>query len=66
MEKTNHLQGRQVSGGGKIIAFLFPFIGVIMYFVNKYSVTNPSAYLKFALAGFICGTLGTLLSMIMR
>lgn len=29
MEKTNHLQGRQVSGGGKIIAFLFPFIGVI-------------------------------------
>lgn len=38
MEKTNHLQGRQVSGGGKNYS-----ISLSIYRSNKYSVTNPSA-----------------------
>ena len=37
------------------IAFLLPLPGVIMYFIQRKSVNNPSAYLYAALAGFIVG-----------
>lgn len=34
---------------------LMPIVGIILYFVQKKSVTNPSAYLYAALTGFIIG-----------
>ena len=34
---------------------LFPLIGIIMYFVQKKSVANPSAYLYGAGAGVVVG-----------
>ena len=34
---------------------LFPIIGIILYFAQKKSVNNPSAYLYGALAGFVMG-----------
>lgn len=34
---------------------LFPIIGVIIYFVQRKEVKNPSAYLYGALGGFIAG-----------
>lgn len=34
---------------------LFPIVGIILYFVQKKSVNNPSAYLYGALAGFVIG-----------
>ena len=34
---------------------LFPIVGIILYFVQKNSVNNPSAYLYGALAGFGIG-----------
>lgn len=37
------------------LSFLFPLPGVIMYFINRKAVKNPSAYLYAALAGFIIG-----------
>ncbi len=37
------------------IAFQLPLPGVIMYFIQRKSVNNPSAYLYDALAGFIVG-----------
>ena len=33
------------------ISFLIPIVGVIIYFVNKGKVKNPSAYLYAALGG---------------
>lgn len=38
-----------------IVSFLIPIAGVIIYFIEKDKVSNPSAYLKCALAGFIVG-----------
>lgn len=35
----------------------FPIVGIILYFVKKNSVNNPSAYLYGALTGFIIGTI---------
>lgn len=37
---------------------LFPIVGIIMYFVQKKSVSNPSAYLFAALFGIVIGLLG--------
>lgn len=34
---------------------LFPIVGIILYFAQKKSVNNPSAYLYGALAGFVIG-----------
>lgn len=34
---------------------LFPIIGVVIYFVQKNDVKNPSAYLWGALAGMVIG-----------
>lgn len=36
---------------------LFPIVGIILYFAQKKSVNNPSAYLYGALAGFIMGAI---------
>lgn len=38
-------------------SFFFPIVGIIMYFTQKKSVYNPSAYLYAALAGFGLGIL---------
>lgn len=38
-----------------ICSFLFPIVGVIIYFVKKNEVVNPNAYLQAALAGFVIG-----------
>lgn len=38
-------------------SFFFPIVGVIMYFVQKKAVSNPSAYLYAALGGFCLGFL---------
>ncbi len=42
---------------GIICSILFPIVGIVLYFAQKKSVNNPSAYLYGALAGFIIGTL---------
>lgn len=34
---------------------LFPIVGIILYFAQKKSVSNPNAYLYGALAGFVIG-----------
>ena len=34
---------------------LFPLIGIVIYFIQKKEVKNPSAYLWGALAGFVIG-----------
>jgi hypothetical protein len=36
---------------------LFPIVGIILYFAQKKSVNNPSAYLYGALVGFIIGAI---------
>lgn len=36
---------------------LFPIIGVIIYFMQKKEVNNPTAYLYGALVGFILGVI---------
>ena len=41
-----------------ICSFLFPIVGVIIYFVNKDKVSNPSAYLIAAAIGFALGLIG--------
>jgi len=38
-----------------ICSFFFPIVGIIIYFVNKKNVENPSSYLWAALGGFIVG-----------
>lgn len=44
-------------------SFLSPLFGVILYFLNKKTVSNPNAYLYAALASFI---LNVLLAIIMK
>ncbi|MBQ9591655.1 MAG: hypothetical protein IJR32_02295 [Paludibacteraceae bacterium] len=38
-----------------IVSFVIPIAGVIIYFIQKDKVSNPTAYLKCALAGVIVG-----------
>lgn len=38
-----------------IFSFLFPILGIIIYFINRKTVVNSSAYLYAALGGFILG-----------
>lgn len=38
-----------------ILSFIFPLVGIIIYFVQRKSVENPSAYLYAALGGFVLG-----------
>ena len=38
-------------------SFVFPFIGIVLYFYQKDSVSNPSTYLFAAIIGFICGVI---------
>lgn len=52
-EKENAIE--EVGFGGKLVSFLFPIIGVILYFVNKNDRKNPKDYLTWALIGFIIG-----------
>lgn len=41
MEDTKKFSGT----GARICSFLFPFVGVICYFVNKNKVSDPKTYL---------------------
>ena len=36
-------------------SFIFPIVGVILYFVNKDKVADPNTYLYSALIGFALG-----------
>ena len=42
---------------GIIASILFPLIGIIIYFVQREKVENPSAYLWGALGGVVVGFL---------
>jgi len=58
MEEENNINQEQEEKAGFFgiaSSFLFPLLGVIIYFVQKKSVSNPSAYLYAALSGFAIG-----------
>lgn len=38
-----------------ILSFIFPLIGIILFFVKKNEVENAKAYLWAALGGFVVG-----------
>ncbi|MBQ6228453.1 MAG: hypothetical protein IJK08_07830 [Prevotella sp.] len=51
--KTNQEEKNNEAGCiGIGFSVIFPLIGIILYFVQKKSVSNPSAYLIGALIGF--------------
>jgi len=56
-EEINTPQQEEKNAGCIGIGFsvLFPLVGIILYFVQKKSVNNPSAYLYGALTGFVVG-----------
>ena len=56
-EEVNNVQENEKNAGcfGIGCSVLFPIVGIILYFAQKKSVSNPSAYLYGALAGFIIG-----------
>ena len=58
MEGTKNPSGT----GARICSFLFPFVGVICYFVNKDKVSDPKTYLWCALWGFLIGVFLNLIS----
>ena len=64
MEEEFNNQEPQESAGcvGIGFSFLIPLVGIIMYFTQKNSVNNPSAYLYAALGGFGLGILLRLMS----
>lgn len=47
-----------------ICSFLFPIVGVILYFVKKEKVENAKAYLYSALGGFGVGIIIRVIAMI--
>ena len=56
MENENNTPYQEKAGCiGILISFLFPIIGIILYFVKKDSVSNASAYLYAALFMIILG-----------
>ena len=55
-EDVNQVPEKEEAGWlGIIASALFPLIGIIIYFVQRKEVKNPSAYLWGALAGFVIG-----------
>ena len=58
-DEINNPQKEEKNAGCIGIGFsvLFPIVGIILYFVQKKSVNNPSAYLYVALAGVVIGTI---------
>ncbi len=55
-ESNNHQQEEKKAGClGIGFSVLFPFIGIILYFLEKKSVKNPNAYIYAALTGFVIG-----------
>lgn len=42
---------------GVVCSILFPLVGIVLYFTQRKSVDNPSAYLWAALVGFILGVM---------
>lgn len=65
-ENLNNPQQQMDNAGCIGVAFsvLFPLVGLILYVTKKDSVNNPKAYLYASLAGFVIGTIGSLLSTI--
>lgn len=53
----------KVGIGLLIVSFLFPLIGVILYFVKKEKVSNPKDILKWAGVSFALGVIGQILTM---
>ncbi len=57
-ENNTPYQAKEKAGCiGITISFLFPIIGLIIYYVKKDSVSNPKAYLYAALLMIVIGTL---------
>jgi hypothetical protein len=57
-EEFNNQEPEEAAGCVGIgFSFFFPIVGIIMYFTQKKSVYNPSAYLYAALGGFGLGIL---------
>lgn len=52
----------EVSTLEKVISFLLPLIGIILYLCVKDNRNNPNEYLRFACLGFITGVLLTCLT----
>ena len=44
-----------------IVSFLIPIVGLVLYFVKKKEVANPSAYLVAAIIGFVLCILANLM-----
>ena len=61
-EETMSDELEEVGFGGKLISFLIPIVGVILYFVNKNERKNPNDYLVWALVGFIIGLICNLMT----
>ena len=55
-ETVNESEGR-AGVFALIISFIFPLIGVFIYFINKGNVVNPNTYLYAAGLGFVFGLL---------
>jgi tetrahydromethanopterin S-methyltransferase subunit B len=55
MAETNETNDNKAGVLALIISFLFPLVGVIIFFVKRKSVVNSGAYLGAAVAGFIVG-----------
>ena len=60
MEDEKNVQSANENKAGCLgigVSFFAPLLGVIIYFVQKRSVVNADAYLKWALAGFVISML---------
>ena len=51
------MKENQVSTLEKVLSFLFPIIGIILYFINKNNVKDSSEYLKCSGIGFLIGVI---------
>ncbi len=51
------MKENQVSTLEKVLSFLFPIIGIILYFINKNNVKDSSEYLKWSGIGFLIGVI---------
>ncbi|MBQ2047270.1 MAG: hypothetical protein II260_08785 [Muribaculaceae bacterium] len=54
---TNQQKKKNAGCFGIGCSVLFPIVGIFLYFIQKKSVNDPSAYLYGALIGFVGGLL---------
>jgi uncharacterized membrane protein len=55
INNNSQQEGKNAGCFGIGCSVLFPIVGIILYYSEKKSVNNPSAYLYGALAGFVIG-----------